>query len=117
MAQGVTLITAHSQDGATPDWTGLAQSGTTLVVYMGVAKLHDMSSQLLVAGMAPDTPVAMIERASLADQRECRSTLSGMTSDAAPFSCAAPPCWSSATLRHATCLTGLIPPGRKPPNR
>ena len=85
MAQGVTLITAHSQDGTVPDWTGLARSGTTLVVYMGVAKLHDMSSQLLAAGMAADTPVAMIERASLTDQRECRSTLAAMTRDADAF--------------------------------
>ncbi|QCS65392.1 uroporphyrinogen-III C-methyltransferase [Achromobacter denitrificans] len=44
LAQGVTLITAHSQDGSTPDWSGLARSGTTLVVYMGVAKVNDMSS-------------------------------------------------------------------------
>jgi uroporphyrin-III C-methyltransferase len=90
MAQGVTLITAHSQDGTMPDWTGLARSGTTLVVYMGVAKLHDMSSQLLAAGMAPDTPVAMIERASLADQRECRSTLAAMTHDAQDFQLRSP---------------------------
>ncbi len=85
MAQGVTLITAHSQDGATPDWSGLARSGTTLVVYMGVAKVHDMRSQLLAAGMAPDTPVAMIERASLPGQRVCASTLTAMAADAQAF--------------------------------
>ncbi|EHK67575.1 uroporphyrinogen-III C-methyltransferase [Achromobacter arsenitoxydans] len=90
MAQGVTLITAHSQDGTTPDWAGLARSRTTLVVYMGVAKLQDMSSQLLAAGMAADTPVAMIERASLSDQRECRSTLAAMACDAAAFGLRSP---------------------------
>lgn len=90
MAQGVTLITAHAQDGSMPDWTGLARSGTTLVVYMGVAKLQDLSSQLLAAGMAPDTPVAMIERASLPDQRECRSTLASMVQDAAVFALRSP---------------------------
>lgn len=90
MAQGVTLITAHSQDGTMPDWTGLARSGTTLVVYMGVAKLQDMSSQLLAAGMAADTPAALIERASLSDQRECRSTLAAMTRDAAAFGLRSP---------------------------
>lgn len=90
MAQGVTLITAHSRDGTTPDWTGLARSGTTLVVYMGVAKLQDMSSQLRAAGMAADTPVAMIERASLSDQRECRSTLAAMERDADAFGLRSP---------------------------
>lgn len=90
MAQGVTLITAHAQDGSTPDWTGLARSGTTLVVYMGVAKVHEMSTQLLTAGMPPGTPVAMIERASLADQRDCRSTLASMAEDARQFGLRSP---------------------------
>ena len=90
LAQGVTLITAHSQDGATPDWSGLARSGTTLVVYMGVAKVQDISNQLLAAGMAPDTPVAMIERASLPGQRLCPSTLESMACDAQAFQLRSP---------------------------
>ncbi|MDF3846618.1 uroporphyrinogen-III C-methyltransferase [Achromobacter denitrificans] len=90
LAQGVTLITAHSQDGSTPDWSGLARSGTTLVVYMGVAKVNDMSSQLLAAGMAADTPVAMIERASLPGQRLCPSTLADMARDAEAFQLRSP---------------------------
>lgn len=52
---------------------------------MGVAKVHDMRSQLLAAGMAPDTPVAMIERASLPGQRVCASTLTAMAADAQAF--------------------------------
>lgn len=90
LAQGVTLITAHAQNGETPDWSGLARSGTTLVVYMGVAKVQDISTQLLAAGMDGNMPVAMIERASLADQRECRSTLAGMMRDAGAFGLQSP---------------------------
>ncbi|MNL02713.1 Uroporphyrinogen-III C-methyltransferase [compost metagenome] len=90
MAQGVTLITAHSQDETTPDWSGLARSGTTLVVYMGVAKVQDMSSQLLAAGLAADTPVAMIERASLPEQRLCPSSLADMARDADAFQLRSP---------------------------
>ncbi len=90
MAQGVTLVTAHSQDGSTPDWSALARSGTTLVVYMGVAKVQDLSSQLLAAGMAADTPVAMIERASLPGERLCPSSLATMARDAQDFQLCSP---------------------------
>jgi hypothetical protein len=37
---------------------------------------------LLAGGMAADTPVAMIENASLPHQRECRSDLMAMEEDA-----------------------------------
>ncbi|MDQ8033823.1 MAG: uroporphyrinogen-III C-methyltransferase [Bordetella sp.] len=83
VARGVTLVTAHTEDGSAPQWAALAQSGTTLVVYMGVAKLDEVAGLLLAGGMAGDTAVAMIENASLPAQREIRSTLSGMCAEAA----------------------------------
>ncbi|SSW62668.1 uroporphyrinogen-III C-methyltransferase [Achromobacter agilis] len=85
LATGVTLVTAHTQDGGMPDWSALARGGTTLVVYMGVAKLQDMRGQLLAAGMDAATPVAMIENASLPGQRECASTVAAMADDADAF--------------------------------
>ncbi len=90
LATGVTLVTAHTQDGGMPDWSALARSGTTLVVYMGVARLQDMRAQLLAAGMAADTPVAMIENASLPGQRECPSTVAAMAGDARAFGLRSP---------------------------
>ncbi|MGC5700645.1 uroporphyrinogen-III C-methyltransferase [Pseudomonas sp. NFXW11] len=85
VARGVTLVTAHTQDDSPLNWQALAQSGTTLVVYMGVAKLTEIGEQLLAGGLAPDTPVAMIENASLPEQRECRSHLAAMQHDALDF--------------------------------
>ncbi len=85
VARGVTLVTAHTQDDSELNWSALAQGGTTLVVYMGVAKLADIRQQLLTGGMAADTPVAMIENASLPHQRECRSNLANMQEDAHSF--------------------------------
>ncbi|MGY6269488.1 uroporphyrinogen-III C-methyltransferase, partial [Achromobacter denitrificans] len=85
LATGVTLVTAHTQDGGMPDWAALARTGTTLVVYMGVARLDGMRRQLLAAGMAADTPVAMVENASLPQQRECASTVASMAADAQAF--------------------------------
>lgn len=90
VARGVTLVTAHTQDDSRLDWPALARGGTTLVVYMGVTRLPEVRAGLLAGGMADDTPVAMIENASLPTQRECRSSLGRMQADAAAFALKSP---------------------------
>jgi len=90
VARGVTLITAHAEDGSTPDWSALATSGTTLVVYMGATRLEEIRMRLLAGGMPGATPVAMVENATLPHQRECASTLDGMAEDAAGFGLRSP---------------------------
>ncbi|WP_339512123.1 uroporphyrinogen-III C-methyltransferase [Pseudomonas sp. RL_15y_Pfl2_60] len=85
VARGVSLVTAHTQDGSELNWQALAAAGTTLVVYMGVAKLADIRQQLIKAGMRAQMPVAMIENASLPEQRERRSTLDRLLDDAQDF--------------------------------
>lgn len=90
VARGVTLITAHTQDDSSLNWHALAQSGTTLVIYMGVAKLAEIQTGLLVGGMNPAMPVAMIENASLPTQREYRSQLAAMQDAAAAFALQSP---------------------------
>lgn len=90
VARGVTLVTAHTQDDSSMNWQALAQSGTTLVIYMGVAKLAEIQAGLLAGGMAPEMPVAMIENASLPTQRECRSQLAMMLESAAAFALKSP---------------------------
>jgi uroporphyrin-III C-methyltransferase len=82
IARGVTLVTAHTMDDSSPEWRALARSGTTLVIYMGVSKLEQVQAGLLEGGMAAGTPVAMIENASLPQQRDCRSSLAVMCRDA-----------------------------------
>lgn len=90
VARGVTLVTAHTQDDSSLNWSALAQSGTTLVVYMGVAKLPEIRENLLASGMRADMPVAMIENASLPEQRECRSSLAAMQQAAQDFQLKSP---------------------------
>ncbi|MBU3055633.1 uroporphyrinogen-III C-methyltransferase [Pseudomonas indica] len=90
ISRGVTLVTAHTQDDSSLNWKALAQSGTTLVIYMGVAKLGEIRECLLEAGMPAHMPVAMIENASLPQQRECRSTLEDMQESAAAFQLKSP---------------------------
>ncbi|OHC29756.1 MAG: uroporphyrinogen-III C-methyltransferase [Pseudomonadales bacterium RIFCSPLOWO2_12_59_9] len=90
VARGVTLVTAHTQDDSSLNWAALAQGGTTLVVYMGVAKLPEILESLLAGGMRGDMPVALIENASLPQQRECRSNLAAMHQDALDFKLKSP---------------------------
>ncbi|MFK8330050.1 uroporphyrinogen-III C-methyltransferase [Pseudomonas sp. BJa5] len=90
VSRGVTLVTAHTQDDSPLNWQALAQGGTTLVVYMGVSKLDEVQQGLLEGGLAADTPVAMIENASLPQQREQRSSLAQMCEAAARFKLCSP---------------------------
>jgi uroporphyrin-III C-methyltransferase len=90
VSRGVTLVTAHTQDDSEPEWATLAASGTTLVVYMGVARLAALQAGLLGGGMAPGMPLAMIENASLPEQRERRSTLATLLQDASAFRLSSP---------------------------
>jgi uroporphyrin-III C-methyltransferase len=90
VSRGVTLVTAHTQDNSPLNWRSLAECGTTLVVYMGVAKLAEIRDGLQQGGMAADMPVAMIESASLPTQREYRSSLGDMLEDAQRFALKSP---------------------------
>lgn len=90
VSRGVTLVTAHTKDDSPLNWRGLAEGGTTLVVYMGVAKLAEIRDGLLDGGMSESTPVAMIENASLPSQREYRSRLGALLTDAARFALKSP---------------------------
>lgn len=75
LAQSVTLVTGHFADDDALDWRTLAQAGQTIVFYMGVGKLAPIVARLRAAG-APDTlPAALIERATLPEQRVLRATL------------------------------------------
>jgi uroporphyrin-III C-methyltransferase len=68
----------------------LTQGGTTLVVYMGVARLQQIQQGLLKGGMPASTPIAMIERASLPDQRQHACILADLCSQAASFGLKSP---------------------------
>jgi uroporphyrin-III C-methyltransferase len=76
-ASGFTVVTAH-QDPATDrslDWDALARLGTTLVILMGAARAGSFRDRLIGAGMAADTPVAVVTDATLPTEREHRLTL------------------------------------------
>jgi uroporphyrin-III C-methyltransferase/precorrin-2 dehydrogenase/sirohydrochlorin ferrochelatase len=75
LSQSVTFVTGHVLEDASLDWNALANPRQTVVFYMGVAHLTRIVEKLRLAGARRDTPVALIERATLPEQRTLRGTL------------------------------------------
>jgi uroporphyrinogen III methyltransferase/synthase len=78
LASAVALVTGHRRsDVAGPelDYGCLAQFPGTLVFYMGMTTSRQWSEALLRGGRSPDTPVAIVRRASWPDQETVRCTL------------------------------------------
>ena len=78
-AHGVLFVTGHAQHGGNaPDWGALAtmarDARITLVIYMGVSGSAQIQEQLLT-GLPATTPVAIVQRATLPDQRRAVTTL------------------------------------------
>jgi uroporphyrin-III C-methyltransferase len=78
-AHGVVFLTGHAQKGAEAlDWKSLATAARdarlTLVIYMGVRSAARIQQELL-GGLPADTAVAIVQRASLPDQRHSVTTL------------------------------------------
>jgi len=78
-AHGVVFVTGHAHPGSQgADWRALAAAARdaklTLVVYMGVSGAARIQEELLTA-LPASTPVAIVQRASLPDQRHAVTTL------------------------------------------
>ncbi len=67
---GVTFVTGHTRNDMSPNWRALVDSGTTLVIYMGLKHLPEIVSSLLDAGLAKDTPAAVIQQGTLPQQQQ-----------------------------------------------
>lgn len=75
-ACSLTVVTGHEAgSGPSVDWERLADMSGTIVVLMGVSTLPEYTAELIDNGRDPETPVAMIERATWSDQRVVTGTL------------------------------------------
>ncbi|RYY82931.1 MAG: uroporphyrinogen-III C-methyltransferase [Comamonadaceae bacterium] len=97
-AQGVVFVTGHARTGAgaaddPTDWRALAATARdarlTLVIYMGVAGAGHIQNELL-HGLPGHTPVAVIQHASLPQQRHIATTLARLQSGIAEAGLASP---------------------------
>jgi uroporphyrin-III C-methyltransferase len=79
-AESLVLATGHLRGEGEArsvdlDWELLSRPRQTVVIYMGVSTLPVISAKLQAHGLAGDTPAAIIERATLRDQRTVTGTL------------------------------------------
>ncbi len=77
-ASSITVVTGHedpTKEQSAVDWEALADAGGTIVVLMGVTRLPEYTEALVEAGMDPETPVAMVERATWDGQQVAAGTL------------------------------------------
>lgn len=78
-AQSVRFVAGYLKgDRVDHDWASLCRAGETLVFYMGLLGLPEICRQLQQHGLAAETPVALVERATLPDQRTITGTLADM---------------------------------------
>jgi uroporphyrin-III C-methyltransferase len=78
-AHGVVFVTGHAKPGdAGTDWQALAatarEAKLTLVIYMGVSSAAQIERDLLT-GLPAETPLAVIQHATLPQQRHALTTL------------------------------------------
>jgi uroporphyrin-III C-methyltransferase len=90
VSDAVIFITAHRAEeknsagqakfteNAGADWTKLASSGATLVIYMPGRDYSAISRKLAGAGLDADTPCAIISQATTKFQRTHRTTVLGL---------------------------------------
>jgi len=83
LANSVRFMTGHFQnnDVLDFDWSKVADPNCTLVIYMGLANLSLISKQLQLAGLAANTPAAVIHKGTTSEQQQLISTLKNLYED------------------------------------
>ncbi len=67
LANGVTFVAGHS---ARPvNWRALSEARTTVVIYMGLARLRAIAADMQAGGFAAATPACVVQDATLPTQR------------------------------------------------
>jgi uroporphyrin-III C-methyltransferase/precorrin-2 dehydrogenase/sirohydrochlorin ferrochelatase len=90
-AQSVRFLTGNSDALLDAfDFSDVAHGRETLAVYMSVAHLPRLQHRLLLAGVAPDMPVAFVENASRPQQRVIVGTVGSLARTAREQAVVAP---------------------------
>jgi uroporphyrin-III C-methyltransferase len=79
LAQSCVFATGHLQDGSADlDWPALVRPRQTLVIYMGIGALSEISRQLIAHGLSPSTPAAAVRHGTTPRQRTVAATLGSL---------------------------------------
>jgi uroporphyrinogen III methyltransferase / synthase len=93
LSTSVTFVTGH-EDPSKPttqtNWTALAKSGGTIVLYMGVKTLRAITDALIAGGMPAEMPAAAIQWGTLPKQRTVVGTLDTIATKAGEQNISAP---------------------------
>jgi uroporphyrin-III C-methyltransferase len=77
-SSSVIFVTGHEMAGKYRpgvNWQAIAHSAETIVVYMGIHNLDRISHELITAGLAGDTPIALVRWGTTPRQQELVATL------------------------------------------
>jgi uroporphyrinogen III methyltransferase / synthase len=78
VSTSVAFVTGHedpTKGRSDVDWARIANAADTLVLYMGVGRLREISAGLVSAGRSPGTSVAVIRWGTVPEQRTITGTL------------------------------------------
>lgn len=92
-AASFTVATGHEDPGkavSSLDWAKLADPQRTLVLLMATANLREIAAELIVHGLAPDTPVAVVQDGTRPSQRTVLGRLDSIADDVAAAKIGAP---------------------------
>ncbi|MCX7960009.1 MAG: uroporphyrinogen-III C-methyltransferase [Burkholderiales bacterium] len=85
-ARSVLFVTPRcAGDGRSDDWAAAASLADSVAIYMGAGEAARIARELIAAGRPAETPVAIVENASLAGARCLRGTLVALPQLAAPL--------------------------------
>lgn len=74
----VSFVAGQCKGLTEQNWAGLAGKGRTLVIYMGVKTAPQIAEKLMEDGLAPNTPLAVIENAARPEMRVLRGPLAAL---------------------------------------
>jgi len=92
-ASSFAVITGHEDPTRAETrlrWQALATGVDTLIVLMGVGRLASIAEQLIAHGRSPETPAAVVQQGSTADQATVVGTLATIAEDVAQAGLGAP---------------------------
>ena len=77
-SSAVSFVAGQCKGLTEQDWSGLAGQGRTLVIYMGVATADAIADKLIADGVAPDMPVAVLEKGTCPGHRALKTLLADL---------------------------------------
>ena len=90
-AQSVRFVTGHRKDGELDlPWSELVSPMQTVVFYMGLGCLSDICQQLIAYGRDAQTPIAVVENGTTAEQRVFAGTLATINQQVSEFAVQSP---------------------------